>query len=89
MGRPALSVGPQSETGHSTENGMSGLGCREDGQWAVPIVVSGSSQPEGTAEYSLAGGSVAPPVMAEVDRRMIGEPLSPAEENTLKDKGWQ
>lgn len=73
----------------STDNGLSGLGCREDDHWAVPMAVTGPALHEGTAEYRLAGGDVAPSVMAEVDRRMVGEPLGPAEEKALKEQGWK
>jgi hypothetical protein len=73
----------------STPQGLSGLGCREAGQWIVPILTTGRSDMQGETEYRLAGGDVAPSVMAEVDRRMVGEPLSPAQERALIAKDWQ
>lgn len=72
-----------------TSEGLSGLGCRRGGQWAVPIVVTGASGPDAETEYRLAGGNVAPAVMSEADRLMIGEPLTAAEEEALKGRGWE
>lgn len=71
----------------STGSGLSGLGCRQGNNWVLPILVNGVGAPSG-GEYRLAAGDVAPAVMAEVDKRIVGDPLSPAEEQQLKDKDW-
>jgi hypothetical protein len=39
-------------------------------------------------EYRLAAGEVAPAVMAKADRRMQGDPLTPAEEQALLRQGF-
>ena len=72
----------------STANGLSGLGCRRNARWEVPIVVGGGAS-TGKSDYRLAGGEVAPAVMAEVDRRIVGEPLSADAERTSKANDWQ
>lgn len=73
----------------ATPQGLSGLGCREDGQWLVPIVTTSRADTQRKTEYRLAGGDVAPFVMAEVDRLIVGEPLSPTQEKALMATGWQ
>ncbi|MDE2442443.1 MAG: hypothetical protein KGP14_15610, partial [Betaproteobacteria bacterium] len=72
----------------STRAGLSGMACRNSDGWTVPIVVASAPQASVRSEYHLASDTVAPAVMDEVDRRMIGEPLSPAEENTLRSNDW-
>lgn len=67
----------------------SGLGCREAGHWRVPIMVAGGQDDKPASDYRLAGGGEAPSVMAEVDRRIQGEPLAPSEEARLKANGWR
>lgn len=72
----------------STASGMSGLGCRHGGNWTVPIVTS-AAPANGGGDYRLAAGEVAPAVMAEVDRRILGDPLGTAEEQRLRKAGWK
>ncbi len=69
--------------------GTSGLGCRENGHWVIPIVArpGGDAAPHG--EYRLAGGEVAPAVMAEVDNRIVGEPLDSSAETAARNQGWR
>lgn len=71
----------------STGSGLSGLGCRQGGNWVVPIFVNGAKN-EAQGDYRLAAGDVAPAVMSDVDSRILGEPLSPAEEAALMKHGW-
>lgn len=91
----AIRIGISFRTAHavcrtfSTSNGLSGLGCRRGTQWVVPTLASEPTDPQNAAEYRLAGGEVAPSVMAEVDRRMVGDPISPAAEKTLMANHWQ
>lgn len=73
----------------SVVGGPSGLGCREGAKWVVPIVASPAAPAGPSQEYQLAGGNVAPSVMAEVDRRIAGEPLSPADEKRVRAAGWR
>jgi hypothetical protein len=72
-----------------TPQGASGLGCRAGGQWHVPIMVAGGDSVKGGADYRLAAGGESPSVMTEVDRRIRGEPLTPAEEARLRGNGWE
>ncbi|MCW6536982.1 anti-sigma factor family protein [Sphingomonas lycopersici] len=72
----------------SIADGPSGLGCRQGSAWTVPVVVAPEAPVGPLQEYQLAAGSIAPSVMAEVDRRITGEPLSPSEERQLRAKGW-
>lgn len=69
--------------------GASGLGCREGERWTVPIMVTDYPNPNGPTEYSLASGDIAPSVMAEVDRRIKGEPFTGAQEQQLRETGWK
>jgi hypothetical protein len=91
----AVRIGLTFRTAHtvcrtfSTASGISGLGCRDGQRWSVPIIVSGKAGTQGQSEYRLAGGDVAPAVMGEVDKRMVGDPLSPADERTLMASGWR
>lgn len=71
------------------QQGASGLGCREGERWLVPIMVTDSPNPNGPTEYSLAGGGIAPSVMAEVDRRIKGEPFTATQEKQLQKNGWK
>ena len=68
--------------------GASGLGCREGQRWTIPIMVTDNPNPNGPTEYSLAGGDIAPSVMAEVDRRIRGEPFTAEQERQLRNGGW-
>lgn len=72
----------------STGAGLSGLGCRQGGNWVVPIFVNGTAS-ETRGDYRLAAGEVAPAVMSAVDSRIVGDPLGPAEEQALVKRGWK
>lgn len=70
-------------------DGASGLGCREDGRWVVPVIARPRDGGVPDGEYRLAGGDVAPAVMAEVDSRIVGEPLTVEQEITARGSGWR
>lgn len=72
-----------------TEQGISGLGCREGTKWRVPAMTTEEDGDNAATEYRLAGGDVAPTIMAEVDRRIKGEPLSLSDEVRLRASHWQ
>jgi hypothetical protein len=72
----------------NTSHGVSGLACRNGDQWRVPMIASDNSVAGASDAYRLAGGGVAPSVMAEVDQRILGEPLSLSEESELKANHW-
>lgn len=73
----------------STRRGLSGIGCRRKGRWVIPIFATNPPETRANSEYQLAGDNVAPSVMADVDRRMVGEPLSIAQEKALIADGWK
>jgi hypothetical protein len=62
--------------------GMSGLACYSGGEGTL-LVVAGGPGVAWAGEYRMAAGEVAPAVMAKADRRMQGDPLTPAEEQAL------
>lgn len=72
-----------------TELGTSGLGCREGTHWRVPMMTTEEASDNTATEYRLASGDVAPSIMAEVDRRIKGEALSPVDEVRLRASHWQ
>ncbi len=72
----------------STSDGTSGIGCRSGEEWIVPIVIQGHSSAMPSGDYRLASGSVDPAVMAQVDTRIIGEPLTLPEEGKARAGGW-
>lgn len=69
--------------------GVNGLACRSRGKWEVPVMVGQPAPTAAMGEYRLAGGDVSPTVMAEVDRRIIGDPVSLEEEKALQRHGWR
>ncbi|WP_338468448.1 hypothetical protein RXV95_07830 [Novosphingobium sp. ZN18A2] len=73
----------------STPRGLSGIGCREGNGWSVPIVSAPQRPAQESGEYRLAGGAVAPAVMARVDTSIVGDPLAPAQEKALIARDWQ
>lgn len=73
----------------SAASGTSGLACRQGERWALPVMVSSGGAAPAGGEYRLAGGAVAPAVMAEVDRRSTAAPLTAAEERAWREHGWQ
>lgn len=74
-----------------SNRGDSGIGCREGDHWVVPIMTTDQVQKDVDAStvYRLAGGDIPAVVMAEVDRRIKGEPLSPADEKLLREHRWR
>lgn len=74
-----------------SDRGVSGIGCREGDHWLVPMMMTENPQtgPASSTAYRLASGDFSPAVMAEVDRRIRGEPLSPAEESRLRRRDWR
>lgn len=62
---------------------LSGIGCQNGGHWTIPVMAeSGSNLPNGT-DYQLASGDISSTVMAEVDRRIVGAPLTSEEEQKV------
>ena len=95
QGRVRIGLSFRSEKGvcrtFSTDQGGSGIGCREGDHWLVPMMTTNHARKGGDAstDYRLAGGDIPATVMAEVDRRIRGEPLSPADEKLLRRRHWR
>ena len=73
-----------------SDQGVSGIGCRNGERWVVPMASATNSQAHAItgADYRLAGEDFPPSVMAEVDRRIRGDPLSLADELRLRQRHW-
>ena len=61
-----------------------GLACRDGAQWKMPVLV------QGAAGAAWMDGTVLPPaVLAAIDARIDGTPLSSAAERTVQARGWR
>mgnify|MGYP006142523903 FL=1 len=67
---------------------VAGLACRaSDGRWEVPVLVTIPAAPAGGLRQ--ASTPLPDAVLAEVDRRIAGEPLDAAGERAARDAGWR
>lgn len=72
-----------------TSDRVSGLACRQADRWILEMLQRDREEGvQATSEFRLAGGGVSPAVMAEVDRRIVDEPLSKREEVDLISADW-
>lgn len=70
------------------ERDLAGLACRaDDGRWQVPVLVAADPAPEGGLRQ--AASALPGAVLAEVDARIVGEPLDAAQEREARDAGWR
>lgn len=65
-------------------SGVSGLACRDGGQWNVRVTASETST---SGAYQQAA-SAPPQVLALVDQLIAGEPLEAQQERDARDKHW-
>jgi len=70
-------------------DGYAGLGCREGDGWVIPAVAKSRGAEPHSADFRLAGGDFPPALMAEVDARIVGAPLSSAEVDRARRAGWR
>jgi hypothetical protein len=70
-------------------DGYAGLGCRERGGWTLPALVKSRAAEPHSVDFRLAGGDFPPALMAEVDARIVGAPLSSAEVDRARRAQWQ
>jgi len=70
-------------------DGYAGLGCREDDGWVIPAVVKSRNAEPHSADFRLAGDDFPPALMAEVDARIVGAPLSPAQVDQARRAKWR
>lgn len=69
--------------------GLHGLACRKGERWALPVLVTQPPASAAAGDYRLASGDMPRAIMAEVDRRIVGDPLAPGEERQLRKSGWR
>jgi hypothetical protein len=70
-------------------NDNAGLGCRQGGHWTIPAVVQSRDTESHSADFRLAGDDIPPTIMAEVDKRIVGAPLDPAQVEAARRQGWK
>ncbi len=66
-----------------TRRNVSGLACRDEGDWRIDVTAAHATG----GEVRMAGA--APEVMAAVDTRIAGEALDAAAEARARDAGWR
>lgn len=66
--------------------GSSGLACREDGRWRVPVLADSPAQGTG---YRQAASALPPAVLDAVDARLAGQTLDPAAERAARERRWE
>jgi hypothetical protein len=64
---------------------MSGIACREDGNWA--LIRTQASSAGGGSEYQQAGSANAD-IMAAAQEIAVGDALNPQSERAARDAGW-
>ena len=69
-----------------TDDGVSGLACRQGGDWQIRGMFQGSGESQG--DYRMAAGED-PRLAALIDETIAGEPLDAAGEKAAKDSGWR
>ena len=70
-------------------DGYAGLGCREGDGWVIPAVAKSRGAEPHSADFRLAGGDFPPALMAEVDARIVGAPLGPAQVDQARRARWR
>ncbi|MFP5393555.1 MAG: anti-sigma factor family protein [Gammaproteobacteria bacterium] len=65
----------------------SGLACRSNGGWSVPVLAEGGS--DGTGTYRQAGNGLPDAVLDAIDTRIAGKALDIAAEQAARDRGWK
>lgn len=78
----------------SLEARSSGIACRRGDRWIIDTLGAmrerDDAQPlGGESGYRMAGGALAPDVIAAIERRIAGEPLDRAAERAASERGWQ
>lgn len=64
----------------------SGLACREDGRWRIPVL---ADSPASSGAYRQASASLPPAVLDAVDARIAGATLDAAAERKARERGWE
>ena len=66
---------------------LSGIGCQDGGHWSIPVMAESRLNQSTGRDYQLASGDISPTVMAEVDRRIVGVPLTLEQEQKVLGSG--
>jgi len=66
-----------------------GLACRAEHRWSIPALVKDRIEEPRSADFRLAGEDFPPALMAEVDARIVGTPLTPAEVTKARRADWR
>jgi hypothetical protein len=69
-----------------SEESVSGLACRADGDWKIRGLFQGGGQQSG--DYRMAAGED-PRLAGLIDERIAGEPFDAAAERTAQEQGWR
>lgn len=64
----------------------SGLACREDDAWRIPVLADTPAEASG---YRQAGSALPLAVLDAVDARIAGATLDAAAERAARDRGWK
>jgi hypothetical protein len=68
------------------DGGVTGLACREGGEWHIPVTASADAA---GGDFRQAGGSIPPAVMQAIEARIAGDTLGAPEETRARDAGWK
>lgn len=66
--------------------GSSGLACREDGAWRIPVLADSPAQ---AGAYRQASAELPTAVLDAVDARIAGTTLDAAAEQAARARGWE
>ncbi|MGO4467820.1 anti-sigma factor family protein [Pseudoduganella sp. RAF53_2] len=67
---------------------LSGLACKANGEWRIPILVQNNRAPA-QGPYRLAAAEMPTPVLEAIDQRINGAALDGKGETDAIQKGWQ
>jgi hypothetical protein len=68
------------------DGGVTGLACRADGEWRIPVTASADAA---GGDFRQAASSIPPAVMQAIEARISGDALNAAGETGARDAGWK
>jgi len=66
--------------------GTSGLACRANGEWQIPVTASADAA---GGDIRQAAGSIPPAVLQAIEARIAGDVLTAPDEGKARDAGWK
>jgi hypothetical protein len=69
------------------QSGPGGLACRRAGRWSVELLDAAAAEP-GTDDFRQASSALTPAILAAIEARGVGEPLTADEEQQRIRTGW-